>query len=158
MRPLILVLSILAVPVVCVGQDVLEKRYEQKLDNGKKDVHINRISELSGDFYRYKADGTLEKHISSESHPNGRLVCRRSYDAQGNLLAFQTFSYDRDWKARAVRTFNAAGKLVLYAVSGKSDNEPSTFYTDDTPNRKRIELASPEYFKIVGENHLEPFQ
>ena len=147
----------------CVfAEEPQERRREKKLDDGTRIVHVTRMFALSSDRFVYAPDGSFKSHIGRESHPNGRLVCRRSYDEHGLLLAFQTYTYDRDWRPLAVRTFNARGELVLFAESepaaGAEADSKTTLYTSDAPGRRIIHLGSPEHIEIIRKHYLEPFQ
>ena len=158
--PLIIGLLLIAHAFVN-AEDIREKRTEQVLDGGSKAVTVARIGALTSETYRYRPDGSLEKHIATDSNPNGRIACRRSYDSQGQLLAFQVFVHNRAWKIQSVRTYNSAGRLVLYAVaepSGEGEGGRLVFYTSDASDRKTVILGSPEYFQIVLQNHLQAFQ
>jgi hypothetical protein len=144
------------------AEEPQERRREERLDDGTRIVHVTRMFALSSERFVYAPDGSFKSHVGRESHPNGRLVCRRSNDEHGVLLAFQTYTYDREWRPRAVRTFNARGQLVLLAesepVNGTDTDSKTTFYSSDAPGRRVIELGSREYVQIVRDHHLEAFQ
>src|ERR1700730_18395892 len=142
---------------VAFPEEPQEKRREEILENGTKVVHITRMFALSSERYVYAPNGSFRSHIAWESHPNGRFVCRRSYDEHGVLLAFQTYTYDRQWSPRAIRTFNVRGELVLYATADDGGDK-MTLYTSDSPGRRVVQPGSQEYIDIVRRQHLEAFQ
>lgn len=154
---LLLTAAVLTIACNVFGQDLMERKDERTLDDGTKILTISR--NLSGETFWYKPDGTFRKHVIVDHNRNGPPVSKRSYDAEGRLLAFQIFSYDREWKLRTSRIFNSAGNLILYFVyEPKGEKIETTVYTSDRPNAKPISVWSPEYPKIVSENHLEALQ
>jgi hypothetical protein len=157
----LLVISTLFLVARLTAQEPRENRREHVLDDGTKIVSISHRSDLWAESYYYKSDGTFEKHVVQHAHPGGHIASRLSYDQHGVLLAFLHFTYDREWKTRAVRYFNSTGRVVLYVLYERSpDNEESIpkLYTSDAVDRKTVQLGSPEHVRIIVENHLQPFQ